>query len=173
MTIKTFWTILIKIMGLWFVFVSLTVIAQLLSLLFFASQNSHSPGIEKIPLYVGIVLVTAGIYIFFLWLLIFRTSLIIEKFKLTKDFPEEKLELSMERSAILTIATIVIGGIIFIDSLPLLFKQTLSFIQHGNSFRVSQETIWIILYLVKTIIGYLLITNSRFVVNFIVKQTEK
>lgn len=173
MTVKTFWTILIKIMGLWFVFFCLTAIAQLLSLLFFASQNGSAPGIEKILLVVGIVLVTVGIYIFILWLLVFKTSWVIEKLKLTKDFPEDRLELTIERSTILAIATIVIGGVIFIDSFPLLFKQSLSFFQHGRNFNNSQESIWIILYLVKTVLGYLLITNSRFVVNFIAKQNVK
>jgi hypothetical protein len=79
----------------------------------------------------------------------------------------------MDSSTILIIATIVIGGVIFIDSLPLFFKQCLSFVQQGKPFRNSPEAIWILFYLVKTVIGYLLMTNSRLVVNFIGRQNVK
>ena len=173
MTIKSFWTIILKIAGLWFVFVGLTTLAPLISLLFFTSQNGHSPGIEKILEFFGIVTVIAGIFILLIWLLLFKPGWVIGKLRLDRGFAEERLELIMDRSAMLTIATIVVGGVVFLDSLPLLIKQTLSFFQKGNPIKDSQETIWIIYYLVKTIFGYLLLTNSRFVVNFIDGQNAK
>ncbi|MEI7830343.1 MAG: hypothetical protein WCI31_11265 [Prolixibacteraceae bacterium] len=173
MTIKTFWTILLKILGLWFLFVGLATIVQFSSIIFFASQSGNSPDIEKVLLAIGIVMLAAAIFVLILWLLIFKSAWIIEKLKLTKGFTEERLELTMEWSTILTIATIVVGGVIFSDSFPLIFKQTLAFIQHGKSLSNSQESIWILFYLVKTILGYLLMTNSRFVVNFIGRQNIK
>ncbi|MEI7420538.1 MAG: hypothetical protein WCK18_00530 [Prolixibacteraceae bacterium] len=173
MTIKTFWTIFLKILGLWFLFVSLSAIATLFSFLFIAFQNVNSPGIEKFLLAFSFILLCAGFFIFILWLLVFKTAWVIEKFKLTKDFSEEKLELNMEWSTIMTIATIVIGGIIFIDSIPLLCKQLYSFFQKGTFFKDTQESIWIIFYFVKALLGYLLMTNSRYVVNFIVRQNIK
>jgi hypothetical protein len=118
-------------------------------------------------------MVAAAIFVLILWLLVFKTNWVIEKLKLTKGFSEERLELTMEWSTVLTIATIVIGGVIFIDSLPLIFKQTLSFVQLGKPFRNSPEAIWIIYYLIKTVLGYLLMTNSKFVVNFIGRQNVK
>ena len=173
MTIKTFWTILLKVMGLWFLFVSLGTMVQLFSMLLFASQNSRSPGIEKSLLAIGIILVVAMILILILWLLLFKSAWVIEKLKLTKEFTEERFELNMEWSTILTIATIVIGGVILIDSFPLLCKQLFSFVQRGKYFKDSQETIWIFFYLIKTVLGYLLMTNSRMVVHFIGRQNDK
>jgi hypothetical protein len=122
---------------------------------------------------IGIVMLAAAIFILILWLLIFKSAWVIEKLNLSKDFDEERFELTMEWSTILTIATIVIGGVIFIDSLPLIIKQSVSFIQQGKPLRSSQESVWILFYLVKTVLGYLLMTNSRFVVNFIGRQNVK
>jgi hypothetical protein len=142
-------------------------------MLLIASQNNRSPGIEKLLLPMGIVLVVALIFILILWLLLFKSAWVIEKLKLTKDFTEDRLELTMEWSTILTIATIVIGGVVFIDSFPLLCKQTVSFFQHGKFLKDSQESIWILFYLVKAVLGYLLMTNSKLVVHFIDGQNVK
>ena len=173
MTIKTFWTIFLKILGLWFLFVSIATIVQFISILIFSSVKGSSQSLGNILFAYGIVLAVAGIFIFILWLLVFKTTWLIDKLKLTKGFTEDRLELTMERSTILTIATIVIGGVIFIDSFPLLCKQFVSLIQQGKPFKNSQESIWILFYLIKTVLGYLLMTNSRFVVNFIGRQNTK
>jgi hypothetical protein len=173
MKLTTFWTILLKILGLWFMFVSLATIFQLLSMFVFTSLNGNSQGIGKILIAFAIVLLAIMIFIFIVWLLVFKTGWIIERLRLTNDFTEDKLELTMEWSAILTIATIVIGGVIFIDSFPLVFKESLTFIQRGKSIKGSPESIWILYYLVRTVLGYLLMTNSRFVANFIGRQNDK
>lgn len=173
MTIKTFWTILVKIMGLWFIFMSLATIVQFLSLVSFTSLNSNSMGNEKIFLAYGIVFLAASIFILIICLLVFKTCWVIEKLRLTTGFEEERLELTTEWSTIMIIATIVIGGVIFIDSLPLFFKQCLTFFQQGKPFRNSPEAVWIFYYLVRTILGYLLMTNSRFFVNFIGRENVK
>jgi len=170
MTIKTFWTLFLKILGLWFLFGSIATIVQLLSILIFSSIKGSSQSIGNILLACGIVLVVTGIFILILWLLVFKTTWIIDKLKLTKGFTEDRLEFAMEWSTTLTIATIVIGGVIFIDSFPLFCKQFLSFFQQGKPFKDSQETIWILFYLIKTVLGYLLMTNSKFVVDFIGRQ---
>jgi len=172
MTIKTFWTILVKILGLWFLFFSLTAIIQLLSLLFMTVQNSNSPGIEKMLLLLGIILFGAGFNFFVFCLLVFKTTWVVEKLKLSQGFTEERFEMSMEWTTILKIATIVIGGVIFIDSFPLLFKQILSVISRGTPISNNPESIWLFFYLVKTVLGYLLMTNSRFVVQLIGRQID-
>ena len=173
MTIKTFWTILLKVMGLWFIFVSLGTIVQILSMILIFSQNSHTTGIDKVLLSTVIVLVVTLLFILMLWFLLFKSAWVIEKLKLTKGFAEERIELTMEWSTILTIATIVIGGIMVIDSLPLLCKQTVTYFQHAKLLKDSQESMWILFYLVKTVLGYLLMTNSQYVVRFLGRQNDR
>ena len=172
MTIRTFWTIFIKILGIWLVLDSITVIPQFLSALpFFGANNDDN--IFGIGVVIGLLLLTIGIYIFILRLFVFKTAWLIDKLQLDKGFEEDKLDLNVQLSTILTVATIVIGGLMFIDGLPQLCRQIFVFFQQKNIFRESPTSVWIIFHLVKTILGYLLMTNSKQVVAFIDKQTTK
>jgi len=128
MTIKTFWIIFLKILGLWFVFLGLSIIVPTLSMIIYSSLNDRAPGFEKLLLAIVIVLVAVVIFILIFWLLVFKSVWLVEKLKLSKGFTDERLELTMHWSTILTIASIVIGGVIFIDSFPLVIKQSISFI---------------------------------------------
>jgi len=169
MTIRTFWNIFIKILGIWLVLSALTVIPQFARMLTFFGTTSNDR-LLGIGITVALFLLTIGIYALILRLFIFKTDWLIDKLHLDKGFSEEKLELNIQRTTVFTIAVIVIGGIMLVDSFPLLCQQTLVFIQQDNLFRESPNSGWIIFHLVKTILGYLLMTNSKFVVRFIDKQ---
>ena len=170
MTIRTFWTIFIKILGIWLVLDSVTVIPQFFSTLFYVDPNDTA---QSFSLTAALLLLTIGIYIFILRLFVFKTAWLIDKLHLDKGFDEEKIDLNVQLSTVLTVTTIVIGGLMFVDSLPQLCKQTFVFFQQKNMFRESPTSGWIIFHLVKTILGYLLMTNSKQVVAFIEKQTAK
>lgn len=170
MTIRTFWTIFIKILGIWLVLDSVTVIPQFFSTLVFNDPNDTT---QSFALTAAILLLTIGIYIFILRLFVFNTAWLIDKLHLDKGFDEEKIDLNIQLSTVLTVATIVIGGLMLVDSLPQLCKQIFVFFQQKNIFRESPTSGWIIFHLVKTILGYLLMTNSKQVVAFIDKQTSK
>ncbi|MES2380932.1 MAG: hypothetical protein V4538_07810 [Bacteroidota bacterium] len=170
MTIRTFWTIFIKILGVWLVLDSVTVIPQFLSTLFFTDSNNT---VQNFALTVALLLLTIGIYIFILRLFVFKTAWLIDKLHLDKGFDEEKIDLNVPLSTVLTVSTIVIGGLMFVDSLPQLCKQTFVFFQQQNVFRESPTSGWIFFELVKTVLGYLLMTNSKQVVAFINRQITK
>lgn len=170
MTIRTFWTIFIKILGIWLVLNSVTVIPQFLSTLYFVDPNDDS---QSFVLTAVLLLLVIGIYIFILRLFVFKTAWLIDRLHLDKGFDEEKIDLNVQLSTVLTVATIVIGGLMFVDSLPQLCKQIFVFFQQKSMFRESPISGWIIFHLIKTILGYLLMTNSKQVVAFIGKQTAK
>lgn len=170
MTIRTFWTIFIKILGIGIVLNSVIVILQFISTLFYVDSNYS---VQSFALIATLLLLTLGIYIFILRLFVFKTAWLIDKLQLDKGFDEERIDLNVKLSTVLTVSTIVIGGLMFIDSLPQLCKQTFEFFQNNYLFRQNQSSTWIILYLVKTILGYLLMTNSKKVVQFIKKQIAK
>jgi len=168
MTIRTFWTIFIKILGIWLVLDSVTVIPQFISTLFYTDPSDTGEGFA---LSIALLLLTIGVYLFILRLFVFKTSWLIDKLHLDKGFDEEKIDLNVQLSTVLIVSTIVIGGLMFVEGLPQLCKQTFVFFQQKNIFRESPTAGWIIFYLVKTVLGYLLMTNSKQVVAFIVKQT--
>lgn len=170
MTIRTFWTIFIKILGIWLVLDSINVIPELLSTLFFTDTSTTELGFGVTVL---ILLLIISIYIFILRLFVFKTAWLIDKLKLANGFDEEKIDINIELSTVLTVATIVIGGLIFVDSLPQLCKQLLVFLQQEYIFRESPTLGNVVFYLVKTVLGYLLMINNKQVVAFIHKQIAK
>ena len=149
-------------------FFSVTV--QFLSSLFSNSSNYEN---QLFAVNIAILLLTIGIYIFILWLFLFKTDRLINMLRLDKGFTEDKIDLSINRSGVLKIATIIIGGILFIDSFPMFCRQVFLFYQQKNIFRENPDSAWIIFYLVKVIIAIVLITSNQVVVNFINKQKVK
>lgn len=167
MSIRTFWTIFIKILGIWLVLDCFSIIAQGISTVIFTNSD------DDLEIFGGIlisIMMTLGIYVFILWLFVFKTSWIIDQLNLEKGFTEEKIELNIERSTILNIAIIVIGGLMFINALPEFCMQILNYIQQKNMLIESVSAGWIFFHLVEIIIGYLLMTKSQNVVKFIEKQ---
>jgi hypothetical protein len=171
MTIRTFWTILIKILGISLVLSSLTVLSQFFST-FSILRNYNTDNLSVIALFVGLLLLTIALYIFVLWLFLFRTIWVIDKLHLDKGFTEEKIELNIQQSTVLTIAVIVAGGLIFVDSFPRLCQQIFLFFQQKSMIKEDPHSGLIIFQLVKTIIGYLLMTNSQPIIKFIDRQNR-
>lgn len=106
MSLKTFWTILIKILGIWLILESLSVLSSA-----FWAIPWDTPFAEYILAIIVIIILTLAIYGIILWLFVFKSSWLIDKLRLDKGFTEEKIDLNVQRSTVLTIAVIVIGGI--------------------------------------------------------------
>ncbi len=129
--------------------------------------------LKGFALLLGVLFLTVGIFILSVWLFVFRPGWIIDKLQLEKGFSEERIELNISRSAILTITTIVIGGLILADGLPQFCRQVFVYMQQKNSFIDTPSSGWIIFYAAKCVIGYLLMSNSSFIINLIEKAAEK
>lgn len=172
MTIRTFWNILLKILGIWLILAGMGVIPQFIwafTAFFNSPKGSTMMGIIAMAV---LLLVTAAMFVFILWLFVFRSHWIIKKLKLDKGFDDEKIDLNLKLNTALTIVIIVIGGLMFADSLPQLLRNIYSGYIQNDLVRKDPVTALIILYLVKTIIGYLLMTNSRSIIGFITKHNK-
>jgi hypothetical protein len=126
--------------------------------------------VVAIALTIGLLILTFLIYFLILRLFVFKTSWIIDKLHLDKGFVEEKLELNMHRSTILNLAIIIIGGLMFIDALPLFCNQLFTYFQQTSNsglFGSNPISAWVILYFIKGIIGYLMMTNSNYITKVI------
>lgn len=175
MPIRTLWTIFIKILGISLVLSGLAIIPQFLTALpLFGQTTNDIDGIfQGVGLLLLFLLLTIALYSLVLWLFVFKPAWLIDKLHLNKGFTEEKIELNVKQSTVLTVAVIVVGGLVFVDSFPMLCRQIFVFIQTKSMFIENSNSGWIIFHLVKTMIGYLLMTNSKLVVKFIEKETEK
>jgi hypothetical protein len=168
MSIRSFWTIFIKIVGIWLVFSSLTVVPQAI----FTLLTSYFPDSREglLMLLVPVVLLTVGIYIYILTIFVFKTSWFIDKLKLDKGFAEERINLNIHRSTVLSVAVIVIGGVLFLDSLPLFLRLFFKGIQQYNITGEQFESEWVLFYFVKTIIGYMVMIKNKEIVRLIDKD---
>ena len=162
MSVRNFWTILLKILGLWLVIGGLNMLTQFTTA--FSYINTYETSVLTIVLMIGSLLLTLGFYGFVLWLFVFKTSWLIDKLRLEQGFVDDKIEIEVKSTTLLRIATIVIGAIVFIDSLPHFFSQTVTFFQQKSMLVENPATGWILFYLIKAVVGYLLMTNSKWVV---------
>ncbi len=159
MTIRTFWNILIKILGIWIALNCLSLVPQYVSSIFYSSDYFNF----EIFLY-GLATIL-GIIIFYyliLRLFIFKTNWIIDRLKLDKNFSEEKIDLNIGTQYILRIACIVLGGLILVDSIPDIFRTLFSYYQDHKIFKKETSSVSVVYNIVKSIIAYLLLNNSKY-----------
>ncbi len=168
MTIRTFWTLFLKIIGIYIVLGSIEVVAQFFSSTYYLFVTESSDTIIKTGVF-GIIALIIFTYILILFFFVFKPNLLIDKLKLDIGFEEGKIDLSNNSSSILRIAVIVIGGLMFVDSFPALCRSVFTFFQQESLFRNYPKAAWIIFDLLKTIIAYLLFTNSKSIVKIIEK----
>jgi hypothetical protein len=170
MTIRTFWTILLKVVGLYIVFGSLYVVPQFVGTFYSLDYDNWD---ARLLTAIGLAIISIGIYMLTLRVFIFRTSWLIDNLHLDKGFLEDRIDLNISSSAILAIAVIVVGGLMFVESLPRFCSQVFAYLKAENTFRdESTSSDPILFYMLKTLVGYLLMTNSKYVVNFINKYSE-
>jgi hypothetical protein len=169
MTIRTFWILFLKIIGIYFVLGSIEVVAQFFSATYYLFVTESTETIIKSGVYVSMAAIFFT-YILVLFFFVIKPNLIIDTLKLDKGFDEEKIVLKNNSSSILRIAVILIGGLMFVDSFPSLCRSVFAFFQQESLFRNYPKAAWIIFDLLKTIIAYLLLTNSKLIVKIIEKQ---
>ncbi|MEO6902236.1 MAG: hypothetical protein ABI315_03685 [Bacteroidia bacterium] len=172
MTIRTFWIIFIKILGIWLVFDAITAIPYFLySLPFLRGLNEYA--VLGAIFVISLLLLVIGFYILVLRLLFFKTAWVIDKLKLEKNFEENKIELNVKLSTIWTVAIIIIGGLMFLGGLPEFCKEIFLFFQMRDM--PSNNLIFssIIFNLIKIIFGYLIMTNCKKMASFINKNSAK
>ena len=110
------------------------------------------------------------IRILIIYILIFRTDWIIRVLKLDRGFDQERIPLNLHRSVILSVAVIVIGGLILVDTIPEFISQLRSYFDYR---RLSQGRVkpslvsYTIFPVSKIFLGGLLIIYRRHLVNFI------
>jgi hypothetical protein len=170
MTPRSFFSILIKIIGIYLVIEAMAFLPQLISTTYQYGRMMNDSSQQDILGAGFFLLLAVGTYLIILRYCLFKTDWLVEKLHLDRGFSEEKFELNIHRSTILKIAIFVIGGVMIIDSLPLLCKQVYSYVQMVRidpSFKETQSSGWMIYYFVKFSVGFCLISANRPIVNFI------
>jgi hypothetical protein len=172
MTPRSLFNIILKILGIFFIKDFLVALPELLSTVSFIFI-ADSVG-EKIISSLTILLIIS-MYGAIGYFLIFKTGLIIDKLKLDKGFNEENIPLNIHRSTILSISIIVIGGYLAISEIPNFLRQLYFYFQQKRMSYIqpNQSAQYIIVSASKIVIGYLLMREQRWIVNFIESKRKQ
>jgi len=177
MSIRSFWAILVKILGIYILLESLVAIPQFLTTIYFFASQFNVPGNNTGVLTEGLYMI--GLILLYVQLFrycIFKTDWIIDKLKLDQGFIDERFEFNIHRSTVLKISVIIIGGLLLISNIPLLLKDILAYTQQINNYRRftdSPQAKYIVVYLIEIFIGYFMLTCSRMIVNYIELKRKK
>jgi len=177
MTPKSFWAILIKILGIYIILDSLTGIpAFLYTLLSYKAMINAEGNNQVVYFEAGYYFTVIIAYGLLIWLSLFNTNWLIDKLKLDQGYQEERFNFTMHRSNIFKITIMVIGGLMLTISFPWLCKYTFGYfeqIDQYKRFKDSPQAALIICYFLQSVIGYFLLTCSRMVVNYIELKRKK
>ncbi|HSZ87714.1 MAG TPA: hypothetical protein VK787_16890, partial [Puia sp.] len=172
MTLRTLFNIILKILGIFFIKDFLSLIPQVISSLLFII-NSETVG-EGVAVLISVLLFLL-LYGAISYYLIFKTDLIIDKLKLDKGFDSDTVSLNIHRSTVLSIAIIVIGGLLFIDEFPNFCQQLFSYFQQRQmNFGLNKPTIsYVVISGIKVTIAFFLMSEQRLIVNVIERRRKK
>jgi hypothetical protein len=168
MEINTFWKIVLKSIGLWLIIQGIYFIPQFFTLFILPlSYQINEP--TPLWMYATSILILL-IYVLIVRTFLFNSQWIINIFKLDRHFTSDRIDLNTSEFKILSIIVIIIGAVIFVEGLPLLVREIYKFFQQEALIKDYADTGWILFTGIKTLAGYLIMTNSKFIVNLIEKK---
>ena len=168
MTPRNIFNVILKVLGLLFIDDILAISVQLISAVLYFSKSDTSQRIWT----VTTTLMMLAVYVITTYFLIFKSTFLIDKLKLGKGFNQDIIPLNIHRSTVLSISIIVIGGLIIVNEIPNLCRQLFSYYQEKRmTYGQTKPTIsYSVLATSKIIIGLLLLTNQKHIVNFIERK---
>jgi hypothetical protein len=169
MSIRSFWNIVLKLVGIWIVVSSLPLLPNFLFSMGYGAYGMYDPNYFQIFSF-GILFV--GLMLLIIRLFVFRTTWLIDRLKLEDGFEEKRIEVDLRYNTILSIAIVIVGGMWFVQNLTDFVRELVSYFQNRAMVNESSSTPWLIYYAMSTVLGYVVLTNSQPIVKFILKQIE-
>jgi hypothetical protein len=170
MTPRSFFNIVLKIIGIFFIQDILAVLVQLFSIFYMVKYNQT----EQMAITIAMSLFMLLIYLLLVFSLIFRSEWVIDKLKLDEGFQQENFPLNIHRSTVLSISIIVVGGLLIADEIPNFCRQLFFYWQETRmTYGTTNPTLsYSVVSAAKILIGFLLIGNQRMIVNFIERKRK-
>jgi len=159
MTPGSLFSIILKILGIFFVKDIVATIPDLVSNVLFLIK-SDAEGESAFT--VGYTVIQLALFFYISYFLIFNTHRLIDMFKLDKGFEEEQFSFNLSATSVYIIAITVTGAFIVVTELPNLCRLIYNILESkGDSFGVRNSGISaLIISVVKILIG-LLLTGER------------
>lgn len=171
MTPRTLFTIVLKVLGIFFIRDVLALLPQVLVYIKFLASGDRDNTLSEF----GIFLLVTLVHVFICYLLIFKTESLVEKLNLPGYFNDETVTLNIHRSTVLSISIIVLGGLILVKQIPEFCRQVYVYFQYRTMVHaeVNPATGPMILAGTQIVIGLLLLGNQRDIVSLVEKKKRK
>ena len=115
MTARSLFNIILKIFGLFFLREIINTVPEILVSFWGVTKSDFNGEALWLFIFSIVIVIFYGIIVYNL---LFNTNQILDKLKLDQGFNEPEFSLSISSSAIITIALIVIGGVMLINEIP-------------------------------------------------------
>lgn len=159
--------IAVKILGLYLVIPLINILQQLVgSILVWLFQKNDFPAMASFANYLNLFLQLGycALYVWFIYTLIFKTKWLVRKICKDSDY-EEDSKLFADKKTVFEIALIIIGGVVFIQTLPDLGGQIYSLVvQTQNNFNPSfkgRDFRFLITEIIKLVIAILIVLDAK------------
>lgn len=170
MTIRTFWHLILKTIGIWLFITGVLSLPTLIYAVIVGLRGSYS-SFEMIE--IAYFILTIAFYLLVLQFLILKSQWTIDALRLEKGFEETRIDLTIPYSKLLRIVIILIGGILFIRAIPSLIEDLYLFITGNISFSQSPKALSLIVGSAQAIVGFLVMNNSDIVQRYINKKSDE
>lgn len=171
MTIRTFWHLIIKSMGIWIVIHGIMSLPGMITQFLVTYNTAYLSKTEFIFTELFYFVVPILFYLLVLRFLVLKTQGIINLLKLEKGFEETRIDMALPFNKVLRIIIILMGGFLFVSAIPVLIETIYSFLKEDRIFSDSPRSLAIITNAVQTIVGFLIMTNSDIVLRYINKKS--
>lgn len=167
MKISTFWIILLRVLGLYMLYLLLTAVLFLVP-----GIGMYSDLGQGIYVTLFTLILFAGLFLLILRFIVIHPTFLIDKFRLNTHFQEETINVSTNQSALVQIALIVIGGLSLMDGIPFTLRSFITMMQNDMLFfNENPELASLIEGVVMVIVGFLLVTRSRAIAEWIDRKS--
>jgi hypothetical protein len=182
MTPKSFWAIVIKIMGIYIGYMCLITVWKAITsvLTILPSINILSIYDKKVNYVVYLYVTMASslllfiFYVLLFYCFLFKTDWVVKKLKLDKGFENELFKFNIPYSAILKVSLIIVSGVVLIEVAPDLVREVLFYFNISlKKIEFNRNVAYIITDTIKIVIAILLIIYSTRITRYITKNDEK
>lgn len=173
MSPRSFWTILIKVLGIYVLLQALVGIPSFINMTQAIYYEGFQPYEKTNYFAIAYLLLLLGIFWLIIWVCLFRTDWLIDKLKLNAGLIEENLAFKMHRADILKIVIMLIGGLTLVDALPAACQELFSCIQKVKDyggFKKDPTSTYLLFNLIKIGISIFMLTSSQLIVNYMEKK---
>ena len=170
MTPRSLFSIMLKILGIFFIKDVIAVLPQIISVTWLLFTDGSS-GSEIWNFFL--IFLLSGLYIGISYVLVFRTHTVISKLKLDEGFDEETFALTISRASVIHIALIVTGVFVLINEVPDFGRLLYAYINgQQNSYfdNIIPGVPALVFSVIKILAALLLLGERKRIVAFIFRQ---